>query len=58
MKITYTEEAIADVVDAIRYLNERNLTAAAKLDDDFSRCNERLAGAESTALSRGFARAL
>ena len=46
MKITYTEEAIADVVDAIRYLNERNPTAAAKLDDDFSRCIERLAGAE------------
>ena len=31
MKVTYTEEAIADIVEAISYLNERNPTAAAKL---------------------------
>lgn len=29
VKVTYTEEAIADIVDAISYLNERNPTAAA-----------------------------
>ena len=52
MKITYTEEAIADVIDAITYLNERNPTAAAKLDDDISRCIERLAGAEMLACIR------
>jgi len=31
LKVTYTEEAVADIVDAIAYLNERNPTAAAKL---------------------------
>lgn len=46
MKITYTEEAIADILDAIAYLNERNSTAAAKLDADISRCIERLADDE------------
>jgi len=44
LKITDTEEAIADVADAIRYLNERNPTAAAELDDNFSRCLELLGG--------------
>ena len=29
MKVTYTEEAVADIVEAITYLNERNPTAAA-----------------------------
>ena len=29
MKITYTEEAVADILEAITYLNERNPTAAA-----------------------------
>jgi hypothetical protein len=28
LKTTYTEEAIADIVEAITYLNERNPTAA------------------------------
>ena len=28
MKVTYTEEAVADIVDAITDLNERNPTAA------------------------------
>ena len=46
MKVTYTEEAIADIVDAITYLNERNPTAAAKLDADIARCIERLADRE------------
>jgi hypothetical protein len=32
LKTTYTEEAIADVVEAITYLNERNPTAAVNLD--------------------------
>lgn len=31
MKITYTEEAVADIVEAITYLNERNPTAAANV---------------------------
>jgi hypothetical protein len=30
LKVTYTEEAIADIVGAITYLNERNPTAASK----------------------------
>jgi hypothetical protein len=29
LKTTYTEEAIADIVEAINYLNERNPAAAA-----------------------------
>jgi hypothetical protein len=31
LKVTYTEEALADIVEAITYLNERNSTAAATL---------------------------
>jgi hypothetical protein len=31
------EEAIADIVDAISYLNERNPTAAAKPDAEMAR---------------------
>jgi plasmid stabilization system protein ParE len=46
LKVTYTEEAIADIVDAITYLNERSQTAAAKLDADVSRCVESLAADE------------
>ena len=46
MKVTYTEEAVADIVDAITYVNERNRTAAAKLDADIARCIERLADRE------------
>ena len=46
MNVTYTEEAVADIVDAIAYLNERNSTAAAKLDADIARCVERLADRE------------
>ena len=46
MKVTYTEEAIADIVDAITYLNDRNPTAAANLDAEIARCIERLADRE------------
>lgn len=46
MKITYTEEAIADIVEAITYLNERDPAAAAKLDAEIARRVERLADRE------------
>lgn len=46
MKVTYTEEAVADIVEAITYLNERNPTAAVKLDADIARCIERLGDRE------------
>jgi plasmid stabilization system protein ParE len=46
LKVTYTEEAVADIVQAITYLNERHQTAAAKLDADIARCIERLADRE------------
>ena len=46
MKVTYSEEAIADIVDALTYLNERNSTAAAKLDAEIAACIERLASRE------------
>jgi plasmid stabilization system protein ParE len=46
LKVTYTEEAVADIVQAITYLNERNPTAAAKLDTDIARCVDRLADRE------------
>jgi plasmid stabilization system protein ParE len=46
LKITYTEEAVADIVQAITYLNERSPTAAAKLDAEIARCIERLADRE------------
>jgi plasmid stabilization system protein ParE len=37
LKVTYTEEAIADIVGAIAYLTERNPTAASKLDRAITR---------------------
>ena len=43
MKIAYTEEAVADIVEAISYLKERNPTAAVRLDAEVTRCVERLA---------------
>lgn len=43
MKVNYTEEAIADIVEAISYLNQRNPTAAANLDAEITQCIERLA---------------
>jgi plasmid stabilization system protein ParE len=44
LKVTYTEEAVADIVEAVTYLNERNPAAAAKLITE--RCIERLADRE------------
>jgi plasmid stabilization system protein ParE len=46
LKVNYTEEAVADIVQAITYLNERNPTAAAKLDAAITRSIERLADRE------------
>ena len=46
MKVTYTEEAVADIVEAITYLTERNPTAAANLDAEIAQCVERLAAQE------------
>jgi len=46
LKVTYTEEAVADVVDGITYLHERNPTAAVKLDAEIAQCIERLAARE------------
>jgi plasmid stabilization system protein ParE len=46
LKTSYTEEAIADIVEAITYLNERNPTAAANLDAAIVRCIDRLADKE------------
>jgi plasmid stabilization system protein ParE len=46
LKTTYTEEAIADIVEAITYLNDRNPTAGANLDAEIARCIERLAAQE------------
>lgn len=43
MNVNYTEEAIADIVEAISYLCQRNQTAAANLDAEFEQCIERLA---------------
>jgi plasmid stabilization system protein ParE len=46
LKVTYTEEAVADIVQAVTYLNERNPTAAVNLDAEIAQCIERLAGQE------------
>jgi plasmid stabilization system protein ParE len=46
LKVTYTEEAVADTVQTVTYLNERNPTAAANLDAEIARCIERLAERE------------
>jgi len=43
LKVTYTDEAIADILDAITYLVERSPGAAANLDADIATCVERLA---------------
>jgi plasmid stabilization system protein ParE len=58
LKVTYTEEGIADIVDAITYLNERNPTAAANLDAEIARCIERLADREFDGPVLVFAQAL
>jgi plasmid stabilization system protein ParE len=46
LKVTYTEEAVADIVEAITYLNDRNPTAAANLDAQIAQCSDRLAAQE------------
>jgi plasmid stabilization system protein ParE len=46
LNVAYTEEAVADIVDAIAYLNERSPTAASKLDAAIARCVARLAERE------------
>jgi len=46
VNITYAEEAIADILDAIAYLTERNPTAASHLDADLAACIEHLAAGE------------
>lgn len=46
MNIVYTEEALADILDAIAYLNERNPAAASNLDTDLAACIEHLAAGE------------
>jgi len=46
LKVTYTGEAVADILEAITYLNERNPTATAKLDAEITACIERLAARE------------
>ena len=43
MKVSYTEEAIADIVDAIEYVKEHSPKAAANLDHAISDCIARLA---------------
>jgi len=46
VNVTYAEEAIADILDAIAYLNDRSPTAASQLDDELAACIERLAAGE------------
>jgi plasmid stabilization system protein ParE len=46
LRVTYTEEAVADIVEAISYLTARNPTAAANFDAGIARCIERLANRE------------
>jgi len=46
LKISYTEEAVADIVSALTCLAERSPAAAAKLDADIQRCIDRLAAQE------------
>ena len=46
MKTTYTEEAVADIVEAISYVYEQNPTAAANLDAGIAQCIARLAAEE------------
>ena len=56
MKVIYTDEAIADIVDALVYLNERSPTAAANLDSEIGDCIERLAAGEFEGPYPGFGR--
>jgi plasmid stabilization system protein ParE len=38
LKVTYTEEAIADLLDALGYLSQHSPQAASRLDHEVSRC--------------------
>jgi plasmid stabilization system protein ParE len=46
LTVSYTEDAVADIVEAITYLSERSSSAADNLDKRISECIERLAGGE------------
>ena len=46
MNVTYAEEAIADILDAIAYLNDRSPVAASQLDRELATCIEHLAAGE------------
>jgi plasmid stabilization system protein ParE len=46
LNVTYTDEAIGDILDALAYLNERSPVAAANLDAEITECIKRLAGLE------------
>jgi plasmid stabilization system protein ParE len=46
LKVSYTQEAVADFVEAITYLHERNPAAAASLDAEIAQCIERPAAQE------------
>lgn len=46
MTIVYTDEALADLLDALKYVRERNPVAARTLDADISTCIDRLARGE------------
>jgi len=46
VNVTYAEEAITYILDAIAYLNERSPTAAAHLDIELAACVEHLAAGE------------
>jgi len=46
LKVTYPDEAVADILDALTYLNERNPTAAANLHNEIDRCIDHLAAGD------------
>jgi plasmid stabilization system protein ParE len=46
LKVNYTEEAVADIIDAIAYLAECSPSAAIDLDNRISHCIMRLAADE------------
>jgi plasmid stabilization system protein ParE len=46
LKVTYTEEALADLVDALSFLRQRSPSAAVKLDRQIAECIASLAAKE------------
>jgi len=46
VNVTYAEEAVADILDAIAYLNDRSPTVASQLDNELAACIEHLAAGE------------